>query len=251
MMKIIGIIPARYASSRFPGKPLVEINGKTMIQRVYEQAKKAKLLTEVVVATDDERIREHVIAFGGKALMTSTLHRTGTDRCNEIITKLEAEGNHFDVAINIQGDEPYIQPEQIDLLAAEFEKPGVSIATLIKKLCDTKELFSPNIIKVIKDRSDRAIYFSRTAIPFMRDKNSETWLQFHTYYKHIGIYAYRTGTLKEITALKAGALELVESLEQLRWLENGYEIFVTETTFESHSVDVREDLLKFDPAADD
>lgn len=250
-MKIICIIPARFASSRFAGKPLEEIHGKSMIRRVYEQAKKAKLLTDVVVATDDERILEHVVAFGGKAIMTSIQHKTGTDRCREVISILEAEQNIFDVAINIQGDEPYIRPEQIDLLASEFENPSTGIATLIKKLDNTEELFSANIIKVIRDSSNRAIYFSRTPIPYIRDKNSETWLQFHTYYKHIGIYAYRTGILKEISALKAGALERAESLEQLRWLENGYKIFVKETAFESHSVDVREDLLKFDSLVDD
>lgn len=244
-MNIIGIIPARYASSRFPGKPLVEIHGKTMIQRVYEQAKKATRLADVIVATDDKRILKHVLSFGGKALMTSDKHPTGTDRCHEIVAMLAEEDQHYDVAINIQGDEPYINPEQIDLLAASFENPQIHIATLVKALTDAEELFSANIIKVIKDSSNRAIYFSRTAIPFQRDKIRETWLQFHTYYKHIGIYAYRTNTLKEITQLPAGSLERAESLEQLRWLENGYAIFVKETSFESHSVDVPEDLMKF------
>ncbi|MEI6124225.1 MAG: 3-deoxy-manno-octulosonate cytidylyltransferase [Bacteroidota bacterium] len=250
-MKIIGIIPARFASTRFPGKPLVEINGKSMIQRVYEQAKKSSSLSDVIVATDDQRIYDHVNGFGGKVIMTSELHSTGTDRCHEVVMALEKEKLFYDVAINIQGDEPYINPEQINLLAACFKNERITIATLIKKLEDSEALFSPNTIKVIKDYLNKAVYFSRTAIPFMRDKNRETWLQFHTYYKHIGIYAYRIGTLKEISALAAGNLEIAESLEQLRWLENAYEIFVVETNFESHSVDVREDLLKFDSVVED
>lgn len=245
-MNIIGIIPARYASTRFPGKPLVEIHGKSMIRRVYEQAKKSRSLADVYVATDDARIFEHVNAFGGKVMMTADYHKTGTERCHEVATKLLSENIKADVIINIQGDEPYIHPEQIELLASCFGRPEVNIATLIKKINSRDELFSPNTIKVVMNRLHKAIYFSRTAIPYLRDKNTETWMNFHAYYKHIGIYAYRTGTLKEITALQAGSLEAAESLEQLRWIENGYEIHTVETEFESHSVDVPEDLLKFE-----
>ncbi len=245
-MNIIGIIPARYASTRFPGKPLVMIHGKTMIQRVYEQASKTKSLAGVYVATDDERIYHHVKSFGGNVIMTSTTHRTGTERCHEVVDKLISENSKVDVAINIQGDEPYIHPEQIDLVAMAFQNPVVNIATLIKKINHAEELFNPNTIKVVVNKLHKAIYFSRTAIPYMRDKTHETWINFHTYYKHIGIYAYRTETLQYITALQAGMLETAESLEQLRWLENGFEIYTLETEYESHSVDVPDDLLRFD-----
>jgi 3-deoxy-manno-octulosonate cytidylyltransferase (CMP-KDO synthetase) len=250
-MKIVGIIPARYASTRFPGKPLVDIHGKTMIQRVYQQAKKTTSLSEVFVATDDARIFDHVKAFGGQVVMTSDLHRTGTERCHEVVTKLLSEKVTVDVAINIQGDEPFIHPEQIDLLASCFSNPDVQIATLIKKINHADELMDANTIKVVINKLNNAIYFSRTAIPYLRDKYHETWINFHTYYKHIGIYAYRTGTLKNITALQPGALETAESLEQLRWLENGYNIHTLLTEFESHSVDVPADLLKFDTLAKD
>ena len=248
-MKIIGIIPARYASTRFPGKPLVEIHGKTMIQRVYEQAKKTVSLSEVYVATDDSRIFDHVKAFGGNVVMTSAHHRTGTERFHEVVMKLLAENVPVDVAINIQGDEPFIHPQQIDLLASCFHNPGVHIATLIKKINHADELADANTIKVVINKLNNAIYFSRTAIPYMRDKYHETWINFHTYYKHIGIYAYRTGTLTDITALQPGSLETAESLEQLRWLENGYNIHTLLTEYESHSVDVPADLLKFDTLA--
>ena len=243
-MNIIGIIPARYASTRFPGKPLADIHGKTMIQRVYEQAKKAGSLSAVYVGTDDARIFDHVKAFGGDVMMTSAHHTTGTERCNEVISKLHEGNIAVDVAINIQGDEPFIHPEQIDMVASCFSDPGIKIATLIKKINEADGLFNPNIIKVIVNTFHKAIYFSRTAIPFLRDKDPETWIQFHTYYKHIGIYAYRTEILRDIVTLKTALLEKAESLEQLRWLENGFEIHTAETVFESHSVDVPEDLLK-------
>ena len=173
------------------------------------------------------------------------MHHTGTERCNEVVKNLIQENMKVDVAINIQGDEPYIRPEQIDLVASAFQNPMVNIATLIKKIHHQEELFNPNTIKVVVNRLHKAIYFSRQAIPFMRDNIHETWINFHTYYKHIGIYAYRTETLHYITALQPGMLEAAESLEQLRWIENGYEIHVLETEFESHSVDVPEDLLRF------
>ncbi len=245
-MNLVGIIPARFASTRFPGKPLVDIRGKSMIQRVFEQAKKTKSLTEVYVATDDQRIYDHVKSFGGNVIMTSALHRTGTERCREVMTKLQTENVLADVAINIQGDEPFIHPEQIDLLASCFSNPDIHIATLIKKIKHADELANPNTIKVVVNKLNHALYFSRAAIPYLRDKYHETWINFHTYYKHIGIYAYRAGTLKNITALPQGSLEAAESLEQLRWLENGYVIHTVETEFESHSVDVPEDLLNPD-----
>jgi 3-deoxy-manno-octulosonate cytidylyltransferase (CMP-KDO synthetase) len=243
-MRIIGIIPARYASSRFPGKPLVDIDGKTMIQRVYEQAKKALALSDVVVATDDQRIVDNVLSFSGKVVLTSDKHNTGTERCNEVILNFEKHNLLFDVAINIQGDEPFIDPRQVDKLALCFADEKVQIATLIKKLESAEELFSPNIIKVVVDKAKKAMYFSRSPIPFLRGKEKEDWIKNSEYFKHIGIYAYRTNILKDISFLKPTPCEISESLEQLRWLENGYYIHTEITEFESHSIDVPEDLLK-------
>jgi 3-deoxy-manno-octulosonate cytidylyltransferase (CMP-KDO synthetase) len=238
-MRFIGIIPARYASTRFPGKPLADINGKSMIQRVVEQARKSSSLSEVVVATDDERIRQHVEGFGGKVIMTSTEHQSGTDRCYEALQKA---GSNWDAVVNIQGDEPYIFPEQIDLVCSCFISSEVQIATLVKKLKDHEELVNVNSPKVILDKRKQAIYFSRTAIPFYRGKDQSEWLSLHTYYKHIGIYAYRTDVLKEITRIRPSSLEIAESLEQLRWIENGYRISVEVTDYESVAVDVPEDI---------
>jgi 3-deoxy-manno-octulosonate cytidylyltransferase (CMP-KDO synthetase) len=245
-MQIIGIIPARFSSTRFPGKPLVQINGKSMIRRVYEQAAKSTALSAVFVATDDQRIFDYVTEFGGKVMMTAGTHRTGTERCNEVVRKLESENIFFDVAINIQGDEPYIQPAQIDLLAGCFSDPEVEIATLIKKINVAAEISSPNTIKVVVSKNQQALYFSRAQIPYVRDKKNDQGTPSELFYKHIGIYAYRTVTLQAITSLNPSPLELAESLEQLRWLENGYKIFTRETQHESFSVDAPEDLLKFD-----
>jgi 3-deoxy-manno-octulosonate cytidylyltransferase (CMP-KDO synthetase) len=244
-MKILGIIPARYASTRFPGKPLTIINNKLMIRHVYERAIKAKSLTEVYVATDDKRIEDAVLSFGGKVIMTSEKHRSGTDRCMEAFEKLEKQGKSFDVVINIQGDEPYIHPEQIDLAASCFNNPDVNIATLAIKLTSEEELFNPNIIRVVFDIHKKALYFSRNPIPFVRNFEKKDWLANHQYYKHIGIYAYRQQVLRQITMLDTSPLEQAESLEQLRWLENGYKIHVEITEFESIAVDTPEDLLKF------
>ncbi len=249
-MRIIGIIPARYASTRFPGKPLTLINGKSMIRRVYEQASKSSSLAGVIVATDDQRIFDHVIGFGGRVLMTSANHRTGTERCSEVVAMLEKENNYFDVAINIQGDEPYIQPDQIDLLASCFLKSEVQIATLIKKIEAAEELASPNTIKVVVNNSFQALYFSRSPIPFLRDQKDRPAFPAGLYYKHIGIYAYRTVTLRALIALQPSPLELAESLEQLRWLENSYQIFTRETQHESYSVDSPEDVFKFEKFTD-
>lgn len=243
-MKIIGIIPARYSSSRFPGKPLVDIAGKTMIQRVYEQAKKSSLLTEVIVATDDERIYKAVKSFGGQVSMTSADHPSGTDRCYEVIRQLHESGVHVDVLVNIQGDEPFIHPGQIDLICACFENNETKIATLAKKIEESNELFSTSINKVIIDQDGQAIYFSRTPIPYIQNSNPDEWVKLFPYYKHIGIYGYRASVLGEITRLKPTQLELAESLEQLRWIDHGYSIKVELTEYESIAIDTPDDLLK-------
>ncbi len=240
-MKIIGIIPARYASSRFPGKPLVDIGGKSMIQRVYEQAKKSGSLAEVVVATDDIRIEQHVKAFGANVVMTSESHQSGTDRCFEAIQSYNPSA---DVVINIQGDEPFIRSEQIDLVASCFNSEKTDIATLVKKIVTDEDLFNPNTPKVILNKNKEAIYFSRQSIPHIRSSETGEWLTKHTFYKHIGIYAYRTNVLAELTNLKQSSLEVAEALEQLRWIENGYKIKVETTDFESVAVDVPDDLKK-------
>ncbi len=240
-MKIIGIIPARYASTRFPGKPLVDINGKSMIQRVYEQAKKAGSLTDVVVATDDSRIEKHVLTFGGSAVMTKESHQSGTDRCFEVIEKFHPDA---DVVINIQGDEPFIRPEQIDLAASCFDTDSVRIATLVKKINTYEELFNVNTPKVVLNKYGDAVYFSRQTLPFIRQKDQTEWLSQYTFYKHIGIYAYTVDVLAEITKLKQSSLELAEGLEQLRWIENGYTIKTKITDFESIAVDTPDDLKK-------
>lgn len=237
-MKFIGIIPARYESSRFPGKPLVDIMGKSMIQRVYEQALKCESLDAVIVATDDTRVQQHVLAFGGKVVMTSSAHQSGTDRCAEVMEELTA----YDVAINIQGDEPFIDPSQIERLCNLFDKAEVKIGTLIKRIDNTDELFDENVAKIVINAKQQALYFSRQAIPYQRGMGTENWLDNQAYYKHIGIYGYRADTLKEITKLPVSAYERTEALEQLRWLEHGYTIDVAETDLETISVDSPDDL---------
>ncbi|MFH1319693.1 MAG: 3-deoxy-manno-octulosonate cytidylyltransferase [Bacteroidota bacterium] len=250
-MNIIGIIPSRYQSKRFPGKPLADVNGKSMIRRVYEQAKKAKSLSKVVVATDDSRIQQHVKSFGGEVVMTSSSHKTGTDRCNEAVQKLGNE-IEWDVVINIQGDEPFIHPGQVDEVAGCFnpspalpegEGEPTLIATLIKQIDTTERLLNPNVIKVIINKNKEAIYFSRAAIPFFRNKDDTQWLSQHKYYRHIGIYGYRLDILRQITRLEQSPLEIAESLEQLRWIENGYKIKIEFTDYESAGVDAPEDLV--------
>jgi len=243
-MKVLGIIPARYASSRFPGKPLVDIRGKSMIQRVYEQAIKSGL-NRVIVATDDERIKSAVESFHGNVIITSADHSSGTDRCKEVVEKLHAENQKFDIIVNIQGDEPYINPEQIKQVISCFSARDVEIATLAKRITSSGELFNNNINKVIFDKLNNAIYFSRFAIPFQQNEPTENWLEKADYYKHIGIYAYRSATLSKITDLERSKLEIAESLEQLRWIENGYKIRVMETEYESISVDTPNDLSNF------
>lgn len=239
-MKTLGIIPARFASTRFPGKPLIQIHGKSMIQRVYEQASKASSLDQVVVATDDGRIAEEVENFGGQYLITADGHLSGTDRCAEVASALP----EFDIIINIQGDEPYIDPFQIDLLASCFTNPETQLATLVKKIYTETELFNQNIPKVLINSLGEAIYFSRQTIPFIRNAQPEEWLNTHQFYKHIGIYGYSRSVLLEITRLPASALELAESLEQLRWLENNYKIQTRVTEIETIAIDTPEDLDK-------
>lgn len=241
-MKFIAIIPARYASTRFPGKPLADMNGKPMIQRVYEQVKKA--IDEVWVATDDSRIYDTVESFGGKAVMTSPDHRSGTDRIREAYIKINKQ---FDAIINVQGDEPFIQPEQIKALIDCFDSAEVELATLVKPF--KKEdgfdiLFNPNSPKVVINKKNEAIYFSRSIVPYIRDAHHTEWLDKHIFYKHIGMYGYRADVLNEITQLPQSSLEKAESLEQLRWIENGYHIRIGYTDVETIGIDTPEDMEK-------
>lgn len=237
---ILGVIPARYASTRFPAKPLVDIAGKTMIQRVYEQVKKSSLVNEVLVATDHDEIYKKVKSFGGNVCMTREDHVSGTDRCFEA---LSLQQNKFDYVINIQGDEPFIQPDQIDLLAGLLDGK-TEIATLVKKIELQDQLFNPNVVKVVFAKTGEALYFSRSTIPHLRNIAEENWLQQYSFYKHIGMYAYRTDILQQLTGLSVSSLEKAESLEQLRWLENGFKIKVAETYIETIGIDTPEDLQK-------
>jgi 3-deoxy-manno-octulosonate cytidylyltransferase (CMP-KDO synthetase) len=233
-LKILGIIPARFASTRFPGKPLTDIGGRTMIRRVYEQAKKSISLYDVVVATDDQLIFDEVVSFGGTAVLTADYHQNGTERCAEVVAGISTP---IDAVINIQGDEPFIHPEQIDTLAALFSNTDCQIGTLIKECSDLSLLEKPSIVKATVNKNLQALYFSRSMIPYIRDRDTQT-----TFYKHIGIYGYRTSILQQIVKLSPSPLELAESLEQLRWLESGYNIQTALTTHESISVDVPEDI---------
>lgn len=240
-MKFLGIIPARYASTRFPAKPLAMLGGKTVIQRVYEQVKTK--LEHAVVATDDERIKQAVEAFGGEVVMTSPNHKSGTDRCYEALTKV---GGDYDVVINIQGDEPFIQASQLEAVMRCFDDAETQIATLVKPFKPENgydALENVNSPKVVLNARSQALYFSRSIIPFQRNKERQEWLSGHTYYKHIGLYAYRCEVLKEITQLPQSSLEIAESLEQLRWLENGYVIKVGQTEVETIGIDTPEDLV--------
>lgn len=238
---ILGLIPARYGSTRFPGKPLADIGGKPMIQRVYEQSQKQ--LNHVYVATDDKRIEAAVLKFGGKVVMTSESHQSGTDRCAEALAKVERlENRSFHAVINIQGDEPFISPAQIEAVAACFKQAETQLATLVKPIDNEADLFNPNKPKVVVGNKGQALYFSRSPIPYFRNADEKEWIQKHRYYNHIGLYGYRTDVLREITQLQQSPLELAESLEQLRWLENGYVIQVKETQTESISIDTPEDL---------
>ncbi|HBG71788.1 MAG: hypothetical protein A2W93_06240 [Bacteroidetes bacterium GWF2_43_63] len=243
-MKFIGIIPARYASLRFPGKPLAIIAGKPMIQWVFENASKATWLSQLFIATDDNRILQKAEMFGGKALMTASNHPSGTDRCFEAALLAGADANDEEtVIINIQGDEPFIDPAIIDQLAAAFTDPRVNIATLVRPFDSDDALFSENCMKVVVNTSGNAMYFSRSIIPFIRNPRRDKFLfeQF-PFRQHIGVYAYRIKTLSQLIKLQPSRLEQAESLEQLRWLENGYSIRVIETRYRGHSVDVPSDI---------
>jgi 3-deoxy-manno-octulosonate cytidylyltransferase (CMP-KDO synthetase) len=239
MMKFIGIIPARYASTRFPGKPLALLGGKPVIQHVYEKAVSA--LEDAYVATDDQRIFDVVYGFGGKAVMTRADHKSGTDRIEEAVEKI---GTDADVIINIQGDEPFVHPSQLSTLCQLFDHPQTQIGTLGKRFETLEAVMNPNSPKIITDKQGFAIYFSRSVIPFIRGKEQKDWLQQYPFLKHLGLYAYRKEILREITRLPQSPLEKAESLEQLRWIENGYKIRVGITDVETVGIDTPEDLQR-------
>lgn len=241
-MKFLAIIPSRYASTRFPGKPLALLGGKTVVQRVYERV--SKVFTDVCVATDDDRIATAVRDFGGNVVMTSSSHRSGTDRCCEAADKLGLQPN---VVVNVQGDEPFIETSQLESVIRCFDDEATDIATLVKPFAATdgwEALSNPNSPKVVVDNDDNAIYFSRSVIPYLRGVPQQEWLLHHTYYKHIGLYAYRMNVLHEICTMPQGQLEVAESLEQLRWLQAGYRIKVGYTQVETVGIDTPEDLRK-------
>lgn len=238
---IAGIIPARYASTRFPGKALADINGKSMIQRVYEQAAKSTALAALVVATDDDRILQHVTGFGGKAVMTAPHHPSGTDRCYDALRQLDPA---IQYVINIQGDEPFIDPEQVNELAAVLQDGATEIATQMIPVSSHEELFDKGEVKIVLNDRSEALYFSRMVIPFIKGVDEKDWHLNHTYYRHVGMYAYRRDILARITALPVSPLEKAESLEQLRWLEHGFRIKCVPTSYESHCIDTPEDLQR-------
>lgn len=241
-LRFIVIIPARYASTRFPAKPLALLGGKPVIQHVYEQV--SGVVENVVVATDDERIYSAVEGFGGRVVMTSSNHKSGTDRCWEAYQK---QGEEFDIVINVQGDEPFIAHSQLRAIMDCFNDETTDIATLVKPFSEEdgiEALENPNSPKVVLDKQSRAIYFSRSVIPYLRGVEQEEWLKKHTYYKHIGMYAFRADVLKQVTSLEQSPLELAESLEQLRWPENGYKIGVGISDVETVGIDTPEDLQR-------
>ena len=242
-MKVLAVIPARYASTRFPGKPLALLGGQSIISRVWQRVKRVEGI-DVVVATDDERICDHVESFAeaGEVMMTSDQHRSGTDRCGEVLQRLERQGYSYDVVVNVQGDEPFIEAAQIETLIDCFNDPAVQIATLKTRIHTTDELMSPNNVKVVCADNGRALYFSRQAIPYRRGCKPEEWLDHGEYYKHVGIYAFRAEVLYEVCQLKPAALEESEKLEQLRWLAAGYTIQVLETPHANIGIDTPDDL---------
>ncbi|MDG1298140.1 MAG: 3-deoxy-manno-octulosonate cytidylyltransferase [Saprospiraceae bacterium] len=236
-MKTLGIIPSRYASTRFPAKPLADIAGKSMLQRVWEQCALSKELDALFVATDDQRIFDHVLSFGGKVLMTSEAHQSGSDRCGEVLDQLEQKGHSFDIIVNIQGDEPMLNPTQIDdLIRFLGDRPKADLASQFKRTNDLSFGEDPNCVKVVTALNSKALYFSRSAVPYFRNETNAGIK------KHIGLYAYKTEALKRICKLSPSLLEKTESLEQLRWLENDLSIFMQETEFENKGVDTPEDL---------
>ncbi|MBS1615724.1 MAG: 3-deoxy-manno-octulosonate cytidylyltransferase [Bacteroidetes bacterium] len=251
-MQILGVIPARYASSRFPGKPLAMIEGKSMLQRVYEQASKSRSLSRVIVATDDARIARHVQDFNGEVILTSDQHPSGTDRCAEVAQKFGlfssgvSTGTHLPPSylMNIQGDEPFIDPSQIDTLAEVLHDGKSQIATLIIEADRQDVLFDTGEVKVVLNPQREALYFSRSVIPFLKDVPEQEWHLRHTYYRHVGMYAYRCDVLEQLTKLPVSSLEKAESLEQLRWLEAGYKVTCALTRHDSHCIDRPEDIEK-------
>ena len=242
-MRVLGIIPARFGSTRFPGKPLALIHGKTMISRVYHQAKSCDQITHLVVATDDQRIFDHVQQFGGIAEMTSPDHVNGTSRCLEVLDKQSEE---FDLVINIQGDEPYLQPDQISELIHAMSTSAAPVGTLVKVITDIQELDNPNIVKVVRQQTGLALYFSRSAIPFCKPEHRQEHFSKGLFLKHVGVYAYRPRVLRILPSLLPGKLEESESLEQLRWLEQGVYITTALTSFDNHAVDVPSDVAKLE-----
>lgn len=246
-MKALGIIPARFDSSRFPGKPLHEICGISMIQRVYQRAIKANQLDGLTVATDDERIYNHVKSFDGNVVMTSKNHQSGTDRCLEALDAYEKQSHcKFDLVVNIQGDEPLIDPQNINVLVEKFNLNTIEIATLKRLISDNDELFSPNVVKIITDCNNKAICFSRNPLPYVAGMPQNEWITNQKFFKHIGIYAYRSAILQKITNLAVSNLEKCEKLEQLRWIENGYAVHAYETLSDVYAVDVPEDVNKIE-----
>lgn len=244
MSKVYGIIPARYASTRFPGKPLVEIAGKSMIRRVYEQCISCRKLDVVIVATDDSRIFEHVLSFGGRVVMTSPNHSSGTSRLGEVIKNLPDIDFKNDIVVNIQGDEPFIDPAQIESLISLFNRQNVQIGTLISKISNPDDISNPNIVKVVTDKFGRALLFSRSAIPYVRGLEKSEWFHAKPFFRHIGLYAFKADVLTELINLPEAEIEKSESLEQLRWMFHGYSIFTSETDIETIGIDSPDDLLK-------
>ena len=238
---IVGIIPARYSSTRFPGKALCDIKGKTMVQRVYEQAKRSAHLHKVVVATDDQRIVDNVLSFGGEVVMTASTHPSGTDRCWDALQQLK---DQYQYVINIQGDEPFINPKQIDELAIVLKDNTTELATQMIAVDNYEILADEGEVKIVLNTKNEALYFSRAIIPYIKNCDKKDWHKHHSYYRHVGMYAYRRDILEKITKLPVSALEKAESLEQLRWLENGYKIKCVTTEFDSHCIDTPEDLQR-------
>lgn len=243
-MKTLAIIPARYASTRFPGKPLALLDGRSIISHVYGHVHETPQITDSVVATDDIAIFDHVKNLFGEAavMMTASSHRSGTDRCGEVLQAMEQRGKHYDIVINVQGDEPFVDPTQLTTLIDCFDKPDVQIATLKTRIHTLEELSSPNNVKVVCGDHDQALYFSRQPLPYLRGIAQEHWLEKFEYYKHVGIYAFRPSVLHEICQLAPAAIEQAESLEQLRWLSAGYSIRVKETQHANIGIDTPDDL---------
>lgn len=242
-MKTLGIIPARFASTRFPGKVLVDIKGQSMLERVYHQVQQTQTIDAIVVATDDERILNHVQSFGGTAVMTRIDHRSGTDRCAEVVSHLPDVG----IVVNIQGDEPLIDPSQIDLVVESLRaENALGIASLAKQIEDEADIFNPNVVKVVFDQSHRALYFSRQTLPYVRGKSQSDWKKSIPFFKHIGLYGFKKEVLLAISQLPAGQYEMAEGLEQLRWMEAGYAIQLRLTEKETIGVDTPEDLKKIE-----